>query len=108
MRTPRLFFRGLAYRRRGHGLFEPGQSGEAWLKGQADIGGKVAVNPSGGLKSKGHPIGATGASQVYEIVRQLRGEVEPERQVPEARVGMTDTLGGDGGTIVNLILERGW
>jgi len=90
------------------GFFEFGKAGEAWEKGEADIGGKIAINPSGGLKSKGHPIGATGAGQVYEIVRQLRGEVEPERQVPGARIGMTDTLGGDGGTLVNMILQRGW
>ena len=92
----------------GLGFFEFGTSGEAWVKGEADIGGKVAINPSGGLKSKGHPIGATGAGQVYEIAKQLRGEVEPERQVEGAKIGLTDTLGGDGGTIVNLILQRGW
>jgi acetyl-CoA C-acetyltransferase len=90
------------------GFFEFGKAGEAWEKGEADIGGKVAINPSGGLKSKGHPIGATGAGQVYEITKQLRGEVEPERQVADARIGMTDTLGGDGGTLVNMILQRGW
>ena len=92
----------------GLGFFEFGKSGEAWLKGEADIGGKVAINPSGGLKSKGHPIGATGAGQVYEITKQLRGEVETERQVAGAKAGMTDTLGGDGGTLVNMILQRGW
>ena len=90
------------------GFFEYGKSGAAWEKGEADIGGKIAINPSGGLKSKGHPIGATGAGQVYEIARQLRGEVEPGRQVEGARTGMTDTLGGDGGTLVNMIFERGW
>jgi acetyl-CoA C-acetyltransferase len=90
------------------GFFEYGKSGEAWEKGEADIGGKIAINPSGGLKSKGHPIGATGAGQVYEIARQLRGEVEPGRQVEGARTGMTDTLGGDGGTLVNMIFQRGW
>jgi acetyl-CoA C-acetyltransferase/acetyl-CoA acyltransferase len=90
------------------GFFDFGTAGEAWMKGEADIGGKVAINPSGGLKSKGHPIGATGAGQVYEIVKQFRGEVEPERQVEGARIGMTDTLGGDGGTLVNMILQRGW
>ncbi len=92
----------------GLGFFDFGKAGQAWEKGQADIGGKLAINPSGGLKSKGHPIGATGAGQVYEIVKQLRGEVEPERQVPGAKIGMADTLGGDGGTICNLILRRGW
>ncbi len=90
------------------GFFDYGTSGEAWEKGEADIGGKIAINPSGGLKSKGHPIGATGAGQVYEVVKQLRGEVEPERQVPDAKIGMTDTLGGDGGTLVNMIFHRGW
>jgi acetyl-CoA C-acetyltransferase len=90
------------------GFFDYGKAGEAWEKGEADIGGKVAINPSGGLKSKGHPIGATGAGQVYEVVRQLRGEVEPERQVPEARTALTDTLGGDGGTLVDMIFQRGW
>ncbi len=90
------------------GFFEFGTAGEAWEKGEADIGGKVAINPSGGLKAKGHPIGATGAGQVHEIVKQLRGEVEPERQVVGAKTGMTDTLGGDGGTLVDIILQRGW
>ena len=90
------------------GFFDYGTSGEAWEKGEADIGGKVAINPSGGLKSKGHPIGATGAGQVYEVVRQLRGEVEPGRQVEGAKTALTDTLGGDGGTLVNMIFQRGW
>jgi acetyl-CoA C-acetyltransferase/acetyl-CoA acyltransferase len=92
----------------GLGFFDYGTSGEAWMKGEAAIGGKIAINPSGGLKSKGHPIGATGAGQVYEVTKQLRGEVEPERMVEGARIGMTDTLGGDGGTLVNMILQRGW
>jgi len=76
-------------------------------KGETKLGGKIPVNISGGLKSKGHPIGATGTAQVYEIVKQLRGECG-ERQVEGAKIGMTDTLGGDGGTLCNLILERGW
>lgn len=90
------------------GFFDYGKAGEAWEKGEADIGGKIVINPSGGLKAKGHPIGATGGGQVYEIVKQFRGEVEPGRQVPNAKTGMTDTLGGDGGTLVNMIFQRGW
>jgi len=90
------------------GLFDYGTAGDAWLKGEADIGGKVAINPSGGLKAKGHPIGATGAGQAYEVVKQLRGEAEEGRQVPDAKIGMTDTLGGDGGTLCNIIFERGY
>jgi acetyl-CoA C-acetyltransferase len=92
----------------GLGFFDYGKAGDAWEKGEADIGGKIAINPSGGLKAKGHPIGATGAGQVYEVTKQLRGEVEPERQLAGAKIGLTDTLGGDGGTLVNMIFERGW
>ena len=89
------------------GFFEYGKSGEAVERGETKIGGKIPINLSGGLKSKGHPIGATGTAQVYEIVRQLRGECG-ERQAEGAKTGMTDTLGGDGGTLCNTILQRGW
>ncbi|MDR3554864.1 MAG: thiolase domain-containing protein [Syntrophobacteraceae bacterium] len=85
------------------GFFEFGQGSAAVEKGSTRIGGKIPINPSGGLKSKGHPIGATGCAQVYEIVKQLRGECG-KRQVDGAKIGMTDTLGGDAGTVVNLIL----
>ncbi len=91
----------------GLGLFENGKAGEGVEKGETKIGGKIPVNLSGGLKAKGHPIGATGTAQVYEIVRQLRGECG-ERQAEGARVGMTDTLGGDGGTLCNVILKKGY
>jgi acetyl-CoA C-acetyltransferase/acetyl-CoA acyltransferase len=87
------------------GFAEFGRGGELWEKGETKIGGKIPINISGGLKSKGHPIGATGASQVYEIAHQLRGELrDQERQVEGAKVGLVDTLGGDG-TIINLILK---
>jgi acetyl-CoA C-acetyltransferase len=85
------------------GFFEFGQGGAAVAKGHTNIGGRIPLNPSGGLKSKGHPIGATGCAQIYEIVKQLRGECGA-RQVDGARIGMTDTLGGDAGTVVNIIL----
>ena len=90
----------------GLGFFEFGTGGEASLRGETKIGGKITINPSGGLKAKGHPIGATGAGQVYEIVRQLRNE-SGETQVEGAKTGMIDTLGGDGGTICNLIFQYG-
>ena len=87
------------------GFAEFGKADELWEKGETRIGGKIPINISGGLKAKGHPIGATGASQAYEIVRQLRGElVDQGRQVEGAKVGLVDTLGGDG-VIVNLILS---
>src|SRR5213594_3494324 len=58
----------------GLGLFEPGAGGRAAAEGLTSLGGAIPVNPSGGLKAKGHPIGATGAAQIAEIVTQLRGE----------------------------------
>lgn len=91
----------------GLGFFEFGKGSEAVEKGKTRIEGKVAINPSGGLKAKGHPIGATGTAQIYEIVKQLRGECG-ERQVEDAKIGMIDTLGGDAGTIVDIIFQRGW
>ncbi|RJX15905.1 3-ketoacyl-CoA thiolase [Candidatus Bathyarchaeota archaeon] len=88
------------------GFFEFGEGAEAVEKGKTSIGGKIPINPSGGLIGKGHPVGATGISQIYSIVNQLRNKVEPrELQVHGAEVGMTDTLGGDFGTICNIILS---
>mgnify|MGYP001099492176 CR=1 FL=1 len=89
------------------GFFDFGKGAEAVEKGETKIGGKIAINPSGGLKSKGHHVGATGAAQAYEIVKQLRGECGA-RQVEGAKVGMTNTLGGDLSTVGNIILKRGW
>ncbi|MBA2882522.1 acetyl-CoA C-acetyltransferase/acetyl-CoA acyltransferase [Desulfosalsimonas propionicica] len=90
------------------GFAENGTAGQLWEKGETKIGGKIPINISGGLKAKGHPIGATGASQTCEIVRQLRGDlVDSGRQVNGAKTGLVDTLGGDG-TIANLVLQAGW
>lgn len=91
----------------GLGFFEHGKGAEAVEKGETDFGGKVVINPSGGLKARGHPIGATGAAQAYVIVKQLREEAG-EMQVDGAKVGMIDTLGGDFSVLCNLILKRGW
>jgi len=89
------------------GFFPFGEGCKAVERGETKIGGKIPINTSGGLKAKGHPIGATGVAQVYEIVNQLRGACE-ERQVEGAEIGMTDTLGGDLCTVCNIILKRGW
>jgi acetyl-CoA C-acetyltransferase len=89
----------------GLGLFEPGMGGPAAEKGWTSLGGKVPVNPSGGLKAKGHPIGATGAAQVAEVVTQLRGEAGP-RQVAGARVGLAHTLGGNTATVLVSLFGR--
>jgi acetyl-CoA C-acetyltransferase/acetyl-CoA acyltransferase len=88
------------------GFFEYGQAGAAWLKGEAGPGGKIPINTSGGLKSKGHPIGATGVSQLYQICKQLRGELtEAGVQVDGAKTGLIDTLGGDG-CLCHLVVQR--
>lgn len=70
-----------------------GEAGAMLDRRETDINGRVAVNPSGGLLAKGHPIGATGAAQIVEIVRQLRGEAGA-RQVPNAKVGLSHATGG--------------
>jgi acetyl-CoA C-acetyltransferase len=87
------------------GFFEKGKGGPATLDGETAIGGKVAINTSGGLKACGHPVGATGIKQAVEIVEQLRGEVG-KRQVDGAEVGLTHNVGGTGGTAVVHILTR--
>ncbi len=87
------------------GIFPFGTAGEATERGDTSLQGKIPVNPSGGLKAKGHPIGATGAAQTYEIVKQLRGECG-DRQVKDAEIGLVDTLGGDFSTVCNLVLRR--
>ncbi len=89
----------------GLGFFEFGKGAEALAKGETSLKGKIPINPSGGLKAKGHPIGATGAAQAYEIVKQLRGECG-ERQVEGAKIGMTDTLGAYAAVCCNIILRR--
>ncbi len=87
------------------GFADFGKGGYLWEKGETRIGGKIPINISGGLKSKGHPIGATGASQTYEVAKQLRGELADQgRQVEGAKVGLVDTLGGDG-ILCDLILK---
>ncbi len=86
------------------GLVERGKSGEAVSSGMMSMGGKIPVNTSGGLKSKGHPVGATGVAQVIEIVEQLRGSAG-DRQVANAKIGMAQNMGGSGGSCVIHILE---
>lgn len=77
-------------------LTEMGGAGPAALRGDLSIGGRIPVNPSGGLESKGHPIGATGLGQIHELVTQLRGEAGL-RQVEGARVALQENGGGQVG-----------
>ena len=74
------------------GLCEPGGSGELLDSGATALGGRIPVNPSGGLLSKGEPLGASALGQVAELVRQLQGRCG-ERQVPGARVALAHTIG---------------
>jgi acetyl-CoA C-acetyltransferase len=89
------------------GFFDYGKGSEAGARGETMIGGRIPINPSGGLKAKGHPVGATGAAQVYEIFRQLRGE-SGETQVEGAKIGLTDAMGAAGNIHCNIVMERGW
>jgi acetyl-CoA C-acetyltransferase len=87
------------------GFFPKGDGGKATEDGLTEIDGDIPINPSGGLKSKGHPVGATGVAQVVEAVMQLRGEAG-DRQVDGAEIGLTHNIGGSGGTCVTHILGR--
>ncbi len=88
------------------GFFPKGRGGFAVEEGLTQVGGKIPLNPSGGLISKGHPVGATGLGQVFEIVKQLRGE--HENQVKDAEIGLTHNLGATGQVCtVNILKRRG-
>jgi acetyl-CoA C-acetyltransferase len=87
------------------GFCKKGDGGKFIEDRQTYIGGKIPVNVDGGLKAKGHPIGATGVSMTVEIAKQLRGEAG-ERQVPNARIGLTHNVGGIGQYTFVHILRR--
>ncbi len=88
------------------GFCKKGEGGKTTQEGETAIGGRIPINTSGGLKGKGHPVGATGIAQAVEIVQQLRGEAG-KRQVPGAEIGMAHNVGGSGGTAVVHIFKRG-
>lgn len=75
------------------GFCQFGDGGAISERGETSLGGRLPVNPSGGLESKGHPVGATGLAQIFELVTQLRGEAGP-RQVENARVALAENGGG--------------
>lgn len=87
------------------GLVERGRGGAAARTGETALGGRIPVNTSGGLKSKGHPVGATGIAQAVEIVEQLRGE-SGERQVQGASIGLAQNMGGSGASSVVHLFGR--
>jgi len=86
------------------GFVKRGEGGKAAESGLTALGGKIPVNTSGGLKSKGHPVGATGVAQIVELTEQLRGE-SGKRQVKGAKRGLAQNMGGTGGSTVVHILE---
>jgi acetyl-CoA C-acetyltransferase len=79
------------------GFCPAGKGGALAESGETRLGGRLPVNTSGGLKAKGHPVGATGTAQAYEIYLQLTGQAE-RRQVKDAKVGLTHNVGGSGAT----------
>ncbi|MFC6906502.1 thiolase C-terminal domain-containing protein [Halalkalicoccus tibetensis] len=85
------------------GFFEKGEGWKAVEEGVTDRDGELPINTSGGLKSKGHPLGASGVAQIYEIYQQIRGEAGP-RQV-EADVGLACNVGGFGNCVLTAIME---
>jgi acetyl-CoA C-acetyltransferase len=88
------------------GFFDKGEGGKAVAEGKTELGGQIPINVSGGLKARGHPVGATGVAQVAEIVWQLRHELPQERQVQNAANGLTVNFGGFGNNVVAFVLRR--
>ena len=82
-----------------------GDGGKLSESGETKLGGRIPINTSGGLKSKGHPVGATGVAQAYEIYLQLTEQAE-RRQVKDAKIGLTHNLGGSGATATVHIYRR--
>ena len=87
------------------GFAEIGKGTELIRSGKVNLDGELPINPSGGLKAKGHPISATGLAQVYEIVNQLRGKCG-ERQVKNPKIGLCHNIGGAGGSVTVHILKK--
>ena len=87
------------------GFADKGQGLQLALEGEIGIEGRVPVATMGGLKARGHPVGATGIYQIVEVVQQLRG-LAGDNQVKNARLGMAQNIGGSGATVVTHILER--
>ena len=88
------------------GFFKKGEGGPAAAAGKTRLGGQLPINVSGGLKARGHPVGATGVAQVVDIVFQLRHELPKNRQVKNARHGFTINFGGFGNNVTSFVLKR--
>jgi acetyl-CoA C-acetyltransferase len=88
------------------GFFKKGEGGKAAAAGKTGLGGQIPINVSGGLKARGHPVGATGVAQVVDIVFQLRHELPKNRQVKNAENGLTVNFGGFGNNVLSFVLRR--
>jgi len=88
------------------GFFKKGEGGKAVLAGKTSLGGQLPINMSGGLKARGHPVGATGVAQIVDIVWQLRHELPKDRQVKNAENGFTINFGGFGNNVLAFVLRR--
>ncbi len=87
------------------GFAERGEGKKLIKKGITKINGKLPVNTSGGLKAKGHPVSATGVSQIYDIVKQMRNQAE-KRQIGKAKIGLAHNVGGVGSTVTVHIMKH--
>jgi len=87
------------------GFCKKGEGSKLIRDGTVSLHGRLPVNTSGGLKAKGHPVSATGISQIYEITKQLRDECK-DRQVSHPKYGLTQNIGGAGGTVSVHILRK--
>nr|MDO8083650.1 hypothetical protein [Candidatus Sigynarchaeum springense] len=88
------------------GFAKPGKAAELVKNGETKINGSIPINTDGGLKAKGHPVGATGAAQVVEIFKQLRGKADKRQVKGNPEVGLAHNLGGSGGTCVVHVFKR--
>jgi acetyl-CoA C-acetyltransferase len=88
------------------GFFKKGEGGKAVAAGKTRLGGQIPINVSGGLKARGHPVGATGVAQAVEVVFQLRHELPENRQVKNAETGLSINFGGFGNNVLCFIYRR--
>jgi acetyl-CoA C-acetyltransferase len=86
------------------GFAERGCATHLGLDGHIGIDGRLPLTTMGGLKARGHPVGATGMYQIVEVIEQLRGQAG-KNQVPHARLGMAQNIGGSGATVITTVLE---
>jgi acetyl-CoA C-acetyltransferase len=87
------------------GFASRGQAPRLGLDGDISLNGKIPISTFGGLKARGHPVGATGVYQIVELTQQLRGEAD-KNQIDGARIGMAQNIGGSGATVVTHILRK--